>query len=225
MSTAAAAVLVLYGLTCPDPCPVGERSLVEIERSALKLLASRGFEVRPAAPDDPRPTGGTSTVGGGDVATMLTADRVVALDLERDARTLWITQFVRGVVGPWAVDKVACEPKNGALECPTFERLLTAGLRPRTALDIDLVSALRGRSKAIGKCIAEEDLVPAAERIFGRVEMDLVVEPAGPVKVKALAPARVAKSKFGDCLRAAMEAIDVGPFEGAPIPFSIPIDL
>ncbi len=218
-------VLLLYGLTCVAPCEVSELERAKLERQAVDLLAKKGFEVRPAPPDAPRPTGGASTLGNEDVATLMTSDRVVALDLERDGRTLWITQFVRGVVGPWAVDKVTCSPTDTKFECPTFERLLIAGLRPRTALDVDLVSALRARGKAVGKCIAEEDRVPAAERIFGRVEMDLEVMPTGAVRVKAIAPARVAKASLGACLKQAMEAIDVGPYEGAPIPLSVPVDL
>lgn len=218
-------VLLLYGLTCVAPCEVGAQDRARLEQRAVDILAKKGFEVRPAAPDAPRPTGGTSTIGNDDVATLMTSDRVVALDLERDGRTLWITQFVRGVVGPWAVDKVSCDADGETFACPTFERLLVAGLRPRTALDVDLVAALRARSKAVGKCIAEEDKVPAAERIFGRIEMDLEVQPEGPVRVRAIAPARVAKARLGECLRAAMEALDVGPYEGAPIPFSVPIDL
>lgn len=218
-------ILILYGLTCVAPCEVGEVELAKLERTAVELLAKKGFEVRPAPPDAPRPTGGTSTIGNDDVATLMTSDRVVALDLERDGRTLWITQFVRGVVGPWAVDKATCEVADAKLQCPTFERLLIAGLRPRTALDVDLVSALRARGKAVGRCIAEEDQVPAAERIFGRVEMDLEVEPTGAVRVRAIAPARVAQAPLGACLKRAMEAIDVGPYEGAPIPFSVPVDL
>lgn len=223
--SAQAAVLILFGIGCSDPCPVAPVDVAAMERRAVQLLGSRGFEVRPAPPDAPRPTGSSSPLEGADVAKLVTADRVVALDLERDGTHLWITQFVRGVPGPWAVEKVACRIEKERFVCPTFERLLGAGLRPRTALDVDVVSALRAKARGVGKCIAEEDRVIASERIFGRVEMDLVAAPNGTVQVKAIAPARVSRSRFGGCLRGVMEAIDLGPFEGEPIKFSVPIDL
>lgn len=220
------AILVLYGVACPDPCPVAARDLAVLERRAVELLAKKGFEVRPAAPELPRPTGSASTMERSDVADLIGADRVVALDLEHDGKKIWVTHFVRGVLGPWAVDKAECTTDDkGQYRCPSFDRVLIAGLRPRTALDVDVVSALRAKAGAVGKCVAKEDLVPAMERIYGRVEIDLLVQPSGRVKVRAIAPARVAKAELGACLKKAMEKIDVGPFEGKPIPFSVPVAL
>jgi hypothetical protein len=225
----ATAILILFGVSCPEPCEISKAELASIERTALEVLTTKGFTVRPAPLDMPRPTG-TEAVELRDEAKVRDADRLVALDLEPPledgARTLWITQFLRGTAGPWSVARVGCaRGEGGAFECRSLERGLLDGLKPRKAEDVDLTSALRSRAKAVGRCVRAEDRVPAAERIFGRVEIDLKVTQDGRVQVVAVAPAIAAKSKLGACLVEAMEAIDVGPFEGQPIELRVPVDL
>ncbi len=152
-------------------------------------------------------------------------DRVVALDLERDGSRLWVTHYLRGVPGVWGVHKAACTVADSALRCGQLQRVLEMGLRPRTAKDVDLSAGLRGLAPKVSVCVRQEDRVPIAERIFGKIELDLELRSSGTVRVIAIAPARVARAKLGACLRSAMESLNMGPFEGQAIPFRIPIDL
>lgn len=223
------AILLLFGLSCPEPCEISRAELASIERRAVEVLTTKGFTVKPAPPDAPRPTG-TDAVELRDEAKVHQVDRVVALDLEppleSGTRTLWITHFLRGTAGPWSVAQVGCAPaEGGAFDCAQLVRGLLEGLRPRKAEDVDMVAALRARAKAVGRCVRLEDRVPAADRILGRLEIDLKVLPNGQVQVTAVAPAVAAKSKLGACLAKAMEAIDVGPFDGEPIQLRVPLDL
>jgi hypothetical protein len=196
-----------------------------LEREVVRVLADRGFSVRPAPEGTRRPTGETASPEVIDEAAALEAERVLVLDLEAGEKLLWLTHFVRGVPGAWSIGRAVCAREADRLECPELAAVLLSGLRPRRAEDVDVVSALRYQAKEVGRCIHAEDQVAIDERIFGRVEMDLEAEPTGVVKVAAIAPALVAKAALGRCLKAAMEAINVGPFEGAPIRFRIPIDL
>jgi hypothetical protein len=225
----APAILLIFGVSCPEPCAISKAELASIERAAVELLTTKGFTVKPAPPEATRPTG-TDAIELRDEAKENGADRVVALDLEPPleggSRTLWITHFLRGTAGPWAVTRIVCATNSGdAFECPQLDRGLLDGLKPRKAEDVDMVAALRARAKAVGSCVRSEDKVPAAERIFGRLEIDLKVNQDGRVQVVSLAPAVAAKSKLGACLVKAMQSIDVGPFEGDPIELRVPVDL
>lgn len=222
-------ILLLFGVSCPEPCEISKAELASIERAAVEVFTTKGFMVKPAPPEATRPTG-ADAIELRDEAKESAVDRVVALDLEppleSGSRTLWITHFLRGTSGPWAVARIACAAgQGGAFECPQLDRGLVEGLKPRKAEDVDLVAALRAHAKAVGKCVRTEDRVPAAERIFGRIEIDLKVGPEGRVHVVAVAPAAAAKSKLGACLVKVMESIDVGPFEGDPIELRVPVDL
>jgi hypothetical protein len=150
---------------------------------------------------------------------------VLVLDLEANERILWLTHFMRGVPGAWSIGQVVCARENEKLHCPELENVLGGGLRARRAADVDVVAALRFQARFVGECIQKDDDLPIDERIFGRVELDLVAEPTGEVKVRAIAPALVARAPLGQCLRAAMESMNMGPFDGDPIKFRIPIDL
>lgn len=129
-------------------------------------------------------------------------------------------------IGPWSIRTVLCRKgPAGPPECPELEAAVIESLRPRKANDVDLVGALRGHARQVEICVMAEDAVPATERIYGRIEMDLEVAPTGQVRVQALAPARVARATLGRCLMRAMQAMNVGPFDGAPIRLRIPLDL
>src|SRR5688500_11857787 len=225
----APAILILFGVSCPDPCAISKTELASLERSAVAVLTTKGFTVKPAPPEASRPTG-TDAVELRDEAKANDADRLVALDLEpaleNGTRTLWITHFLRGTAGPWSVSRIGCATgEGGAFECRDLSRGLLDGLKPRKAEDVDMAAAMRARAKSVGRCVLAEDRVPASERIFGRVEIDLKVEQDGRVHVIAIAPALAAKSKLGACLVRAMEAIDVGRCEGEPITMRVPGDL
>jgi hypothetical protein len=226
---AGAAILLLFGVSCPEPCSISKAELASIERAAIEVLTTKGFTVKPPPPEAKRPTG-PDAVELRDEAKEHEVDRLVALDLEppleSGARTLWITHFLRGTAGPWSVARIGCaKGEGGAFDCPQLERGMLDGLKPRKAEDVDMVAALRARARSVGRCVRAEDRVPASERIFGRVEIDLKVAPDGKAQVVAVAPVVAAKSKLGACLVKAMESIDVGPFEGEPIEIRVPIDL
>lgn len=225
-----APALILFGVSCPEPCAIPKAELASIEREAIEALSLRGSAVRPALPADPRPTGESASIDLVDEAKAREVDRVVALDLEPPledgGRTLWITHFLRGTAGPWAVSRIACRAGDGgAFECPGLGAAVVLGLKPRKAEDVDMVSALRARAPKVTRCVRAEDEVPANERIFGKVEIDLKVLPNGKVEVVAIAPAVAAKSSLGACLANVMRAIDVGPFDGEPIELRVPLDL
>lgn len=222
----AAALIVIFGMTCAKPCsPAVEQERAKLEREVVRVLSERGFAVRPAPESARRPTGQTASPEVQDEAGLLDAERLVVLDLEADERLLWITHFMRGVPGAWSIGRAVCARENGVLVCPELASVVLGGLRPRRATDVDLRAALRFQAKVVGRCINEQDRLAIDDRIFGRVEMDLLVDPNGSVKIEAIAPALVSKAPLGRCLRAAMEAINVGPFEGEAIRFRIPIDL
>lgn len=227
---AATAIVLLFGVTCPEPCDVPRAELAMIERQTAKLLAEKGMAVKPAGADEARPTGESASLELADEAKKRDVDRVIALDLEppieSGARTLWVTHFLRGTAGPWAVGRASCKKgKGGVFECPGLARSVLSGLRPRKAADVDMVAVLRSRARGVGRCVRAEDEVPVAERIFGKVEMDLKVRPSGRVEVVAIAPVVAARSHLGSCLSKVMEGIDVGPFEGEPIELRVPVDL
>ena len=218
--SAPASILFLFGLSCPEPCPLPPKAIAALEQSAVRAMAARGFEVRPAPPEALRPD---AALEPRDEARQLGGARVVALDYAPEAGQVWITHFVLGTVGPWSVARVACPADEAA--CPGFEAVLLEGLRPRSVDDVDFVGMLRAAAGDVGVCVGKEDQVPAALRTFGRVELDLSVQGDGRVLVAAVAPARVARGPFGACLREALERRDVGPFEGGPVKLRIPLDL
>lgn len=223
-----ASVLVLFGLACPPEtaaqgCPLNEATRARLEAVAVRTLADRGFRVEPAPDDAVRPTSAEASPEPRDVALGLGAARVVALDVAPDGQ-IWITHFVRGAIGPWAVRAHLCPSAEGEV-CPGFVPALLAGLRPRRAEDVDFAHLLRSAAVGVSGCVRQEDRVPAALRLFGRVEMELEVAASGGVRVVAIAPARAAIGAFGDCLRSVFSAAKVGPFEGEPVRMRIPIDL
>ncbi|MBK6689681.1 MAG: hypothetical protein IPG45_34770 [Deltaproteobacteria bacterium] len=222
-----APVALLFALVCPDPCGVPPLLLAELEQAALLELTKKGWEVRPAPAEAVRPTGATATPEPIDVSAQFGVDRVVVLDLEADQKTLWVTHFLRGTPGAWAVGKSTCGPgpKGEVWICPNLSDAVVSGLRPRRALDVDFTAALRAHSRIVGDCVAEEDEVPALERVYGRVDMELEARPNGEVRVKSIAPASVARSRLGACLRKGMERMWVGPFEGKPVKLRVPLDL
>jgi hypothetical protein len=227
---ASPAFALLFGLACTPPCSLTGQEREKIEKEAIRVLTEHGFSVKPAPEDTVRPTSLERASELVDEAKRLDVDRVVVLDLEPQAHGVWVTQFVRGAQGPWSVGQVICarekeKDKDKAVVCPELERVLVSGLRPRTADDLDVVSLLRRNSTKVEACMAAEDEVPIEERVFGRVEIDLEASPKGTVRVTAIAPALVAKRSLGQCLRRAMESMNVGAFEGEPIKFRIPVDL
>lgn len=226
----ATAVIVLFGIACTKPCTAPDLERAKLEREVVRILSDRGFAVKPAAENARRPTGETASPEARDEAKAVEADRVLVLDLEANEHLLWLTHFVRGVPGAWSIGQVVCAREHAEgvpsrLTCPELESILMRGLRTRRAEDVDLVSALRYQARLVGDCVRADDDVPIDERIFGRVELDLVAETTGEVKVAAIAPALVARAPLGRCLRAAMESMNVGPFDGEAIKFRIPIDL
>ncbi len=218
-----ASVAIVFAVSCVQPCVVSERSLVEVERAAASVLSDRGFSVRPPPKGVPRPT--SPEADSDQPLADLPSDRIVVLDLEPSAQVLWLTHYVRGVSGPWGVDKIPCTVVERKLKCPRLRSAVQSGLRPRKVHDVDFAAALRSHAKSVGRCVLAEDQVPAAERIFGRVELDVLVTSDGRAEVSAIAPARVARSPFGSCLRVAFADMNVGPFEGLPVTLRIPIDL
>lgn len=218
-----ASIIILFGLACTEPCALSAGQRAQIDQAVVRLLAGQGFDVRPAPPGAPRPTADEANLEPRDEAARLEVSRLLVLDLESKTRRLWLTHFVRGSQGPWSVSQHTCEPSDDP--CPGLEPAVRRGLRPRTAQDVDFVAMLRRAGGPVGRCVAEEDLVPAALRLFGRVEMDLVVSGQGRVQVEAIAPARAARGPLGACLRAVMGGQNVGPFEGGPVRMRIPLDL
>lgn len=223
----AAPVALLFSLLCPDPCGAPALERLQLERQVVSELTNKGWEVRPAPADAVRPTGATASPEPVDVAGEFSVDRVVVLDLEADQKTLWVTHFLRGTPGTWGVGKSACGPgpKGEVWICPNLVDAVLTGLRPRRAMDVDFTAALRAHAKIVGRCVAAEDEVPALERVYGRVDMELEARPNGEVKVKSIAPAAVARSPLGRCLRQGMERMWVGPFDGDPVRLRVPLDL
>lgn len=221
---------MLFGVSCPPPCSIPKNELVMIEQATARVLSEKGMAVKPAAANEPRPTGESASIEIADEAKPRAVDRLVVLDLEppleSGARTLWVTHFLRGTAGPWSVGRTGCAVgEGGVFECRGLEKVVASGLSPRKAEDVDLVAALRARARKVGACVKKEDQVPVSARVFGRVEMDLKVPPTGRVEVVAIAPASAAVSGLGACLKKVMESIDVGPFEGRPIELKVPLDL
>ena len=215
------AALVLFGLTCLSPCPLDPSAVDALERGARDVLAARGWDLRGPPSGAVRPTGETAALDARDEAAALGADRAVVLDLEPSGAGLWVTHFLRGVVGAWSVTRVACAGGR----CPGLEGALAAGLRPRRAEDVDVVAGLRRRAGAVGRCVREEDARPLATRVLGRVSLSLELAPSGVARLLAVDPPLVARLPLGACLRGAMEGLDVGPFEGAALRLRVPVDL
>lgn len=219
-----APVLLLFGLAAPEGAPPAlDRALARMEQDVVRTLAVRGFQVRPASARARRPALGelTSAV---DLAGRYDADRLLVLDLAKDRSGVWVAHFLRGLGGAFDYRKVGCKGAPD-LSCPGLVNGILAGLRPRAALDVDMGAMLRERSKAVTRCVRAEDRRPVAERIFGTLELELEVRPSGKLRVRAVAPARVASTRLGRCLTRAFEVVDVGPFEGEAIRVRIPVDL
>lgn len=219
------AIILLFSIHCAGACTATAGELERVETEVGRLLAEHAFVVKPAPRDSARPTGRRASAEVIDEAESRGVDRILVLDLEPKERVLWLTHYVRGFAGPWSVGQVACARTSGRLECPELERVLAGGLRPRRAEDVDVVSALRVQAPKVAACVKKEDQTPIDQRIFGRVEMDLEALASGHVRVRAIAPALVAKAPLGRCLRDAMESMSVGAFEGDALRFRIPVDL
>src|SRR5688500_11253365 len=114
------AVVLLFSVACADPCGASALERQQLEREVVRVLVDRGLAVRPAAAEVPRPTGPSAPPDPIDVAAKLEVDRVVALDLEPGERALWVTHFLRGFPGAWAVHQMFCArtEEKGPLECP-----------------------------------------------------------------------------------------------------------
>lgn len=222
--SAPATIVILFGLACPEPCPFDEGARARIEAEAVRAIADRGFEVRPAPEDALRPTGDAVDGAPRDEARRLGAGRVVAIDVEPEATRLWITHYVRGTMGPWSVRRHTCV-KTATEICPGVADAVLFGLRPRRVDDVDFVGFLRRSAPKVGVCVRAEDRVPAALRLFGRVEIELEVTPDGGVRVVTIAPARAARGKLGQCLKRTLEAFDLGPFQGEAVRLRVPLDL
>ena len=221
-------VVVLFGLQCMGPCPVPSTALAQLEQQVVRELAALEMQVKPAPQDALRPTGLDVVEVRDDVARSFGADRVVALDLDprdADGPVLWATWFSAGVTGPWRVSKIRCARVGKSLDCPRLASLLRSDARPRQASDVNILGALRRAAPGVGRCVAAEQQRPLAERMFGRVDLQLVLRPSGKVKVATIAPARAARSALGRCLRRTMEKLDVGRFKGTEIKMRVPIDL
>ena len=218
-------LVLMFGLRCTGPCALAPEALDDLEQRVVRELVELEMSVRPVPADAVRPTGPEAFEVREDVARSYGADRVVALDLDPTGPTLWATWFSKGVVGPWRVSKVKCQMKGADVRCPRLASILRQDARPRKAADVDVLGALRGAAPAVGRCVAGEKRRPLAERIFGRVDLDLIIAPTGRMKVSAIAPSRASRSPLGRCLRAAMAKQDVGQFSGQPITLRVPVDL
>lgn len=221
--SAAVSMLVLFGLSCPQPCPIPHSTRARMEQDLVAALTQQGFEVRPAGVEAVRPTGDAANLQPKDEAAALHAARVVVLDVEPERPKVWITHFVRGSVGPWSVRQHTCT--STAAGCLGLVSAVQRGMRPRTAQDVDFVGVLRRLAKPVGRCVAQEDRVAPALRLFGRVDLDLEVSPEGAMRVVQIAPSRAARGALGACLKRAAERVDVGPFEGQAVRMRIPLDL
>ncbi len=216
-------MLVLFGLSCVQPCKISASTRARMEQDLVVALTQQGFEVRPAGAQAVRPTGDEANLQPKDEAAALNAARVVVLDVEAERPKVWITHYVRGSVGPWSVSQHTCT--STAAGCPGLVAAVQRGMRPRTAQDVDFVGVLRRLAKPVGRCVAEEDQVAPALRLFGRVDLELEVSPQGAMRVVQMAPARAARGALGGCLRRAVERVDVGPFKGQAVRMRIPLDL
>ena len=218
-------IVLLFGLSCPSPCPVPPTALARLEQRVVRELAAIDMMVKPAPTDALRPTRLDAPDIQQDVARALGADRVLALDYDAGRSTLWTTWFAKGVVGTWRVSKIRCALTGGASGCPRLGEHLRQDARPRRAGELDVLGALRDAARPVSRCVAAEKRRPLATRLFGRVDLDLEIRPDGKMKVIAVAPARAAKSALGRCLRDAMAAQDLGSFQGKPIKFRVPVEL
>ena len=218
-------IVLMFGLGCTGPCTAPPEVLHRLEQRAVRAMGKAEMKVKPAPLDALRPTGLDAPDVRTDVARSFGVDRVVALDFDPSRRVLWLTWFANGVPGPWRVSKVHCQTSDGEVSCRGLDRVIKRDARPRRAGDVDVLGTLRHAAPLVGKCVAAESRRPAAMRQYGRVELSLEIPLTGRVRVTSIAPARVAKSALGRCLRKAMAKQDVGRFTGAPIKLRIPIDL
>ena len=218
-------VVLMFGLRCLGPCPVSAQAMSQVERQVVRSLAELELTVKPAPMDALRPTGPDAFDVRQDVARLYGADRAVAFDLDPKGPVLWATWFAKGVVGPWRVSKVNCEIVARRLNCGRLTAALRQDARPRQATEVNVLGALRRAGPGVGKCVAAEKRRPLSMRLFGRIELELIVPTTGKVQVSAIAPARAAKSKLGRCLRKVMNKLDVGTFQGSPLKMRIPVDL
>ena len=218
-------LVLMFGLGCTGPCAAPPEVLHRLEQRVVRAMFSVDMRVKPAPIDALRPTGPDAPDVRTDVARGFGVDRVVVLDLDPSRRVLWMTWFAKGVPGPWRVSKVHCRANGGDVSCPGLHRAIRRDARPRRPGDVDVRGALRHAAPLIGQCVSAESRRPVALRQYGRVELNLEIPPSGRFRVTSIAPARVAKSALGRCLRTAMTKQDVGRFTGDPIKLRIPVDL
>lgn len=209
-----APLLILFGLSAPPDAADGLASmLARREQAVVRVLGRQGFEVRLPPEGFERPEPGATR----DLAGALGAARVVVMDYEPATDAVWISHYLRGLEGPWDVRAVECRRHGDRpVDCPGLELDVLSGLRPRTDLDVDVGGALRSLSVPLARCLRGQR--------GGALVVELVFEPeAGRARAAAIAPARVARSEVGDCLRASFARASVGPFEGPPIRLRVPI--
>ena len=217
--------VVLFSLVCTPECHQPVEQLASIEKRVERHLLATKMELRRPEPGVDRPTGSSAPLEPTDVAAAHLADFVVALDFESASSLLWVTLFQRGSKGPRRVARVRCFVRTGSMVCPKLASVLRLDFMPRQRDEVDILPTLRSLAPRVGVCVRQEDRVPISERIFGRVDVDLVIPVSGRVEVSSIAPARVARARLGGCLRKVFESVSVGRFVGKPIRLTVPVDL
>lgn len=218
-----APVLMLFGLLAPEGASPGlERALAELEQQVVRVTASRGLEVRPAAEELARPV---AQARARDVAASLDVDRALLLDYVPEPPGIWLTHYARGSSAPTEIRRAACALEAGTLECPRLTPELLAALAPRSHLEIDLAGLLRERAPALSRCVRAGRRAKVAERVEGRLVVGLEVVPSGGARVVSWDPEIVAELPLGRCVERTFSKLGVGPFEGPVISLRIPIEL
>ncbi len=216
-------VVLMFGLGCTGPCFASSKALTRLEAKVVAAMQEARMTVRPAPIEALRPTESAPLTARGNVADRYGVERVVALDYEPRRNLLWLTWFTRGVPGAWRVSKIPCSRQGERIECPDLASIIRRAAMPRQASEVDVVGALRAVEPRIDRCVAAVRRRPQVVRRSETVVLDLIIEPSGRWRVADIAPRPVAQSVLGRCLRAAMEGLDVGRFEGEPLSLRIPV--
>ncbi len=216
--------LLLFGLVCSSPCSISSKALTDFNQQVVGLLQKLNYQVKSPLTNQRRPDPLDTGISQEDLAARYGQQRILSLSLGPKGRELWLTHYHRGVTGVFRQKKILCDSSDKFF-CPSLAAALEEGLLPRQGREVDVLAALRNQARSLSRCVVEEDRVPLAERILGRVDMHLVVKNDGQVALEGLAPAIVARSRFGACLKNAMEQLNLGPFAGPAINLRVPIDL
>ena len=218
-------VVLMFGLGCTGPCLASSEALTHLEAKVVMAMRAARMTVRPAPIEALRPTDLAQPLAQGDVAHRHGVQRVVALDYDPRRDLLWLTWFTKGVPGAWRVSKIPCSRDRDYIECPDLAPIIRRAAMPRRASEVDVVGALRSVEPNIERCINAYHRRSMVVRQSGTITLDLIIEPSGRWRVAAIAPRPAARSPLGRCLRAAMERLDVGRFEGEPLSLRIPVNL